>query len=439
MKKKFSPGIWFWTLVAALSGFLFGFDTAVISGAEQAVQRLWDTNNFEHGLAISAALWGTVIGALFGGIPSERLGRRKTLIWIGLLYAVSAIGSAFAWSPTSFTFFRLIGGLGVGASSIAAPAYISEIAPREKRGQLVAFYQFMLVVGILTAYVSNYLLDRSGDNDWRWMVGIEAFPAVIYMIAVYFIPESPRWLVLRRGERDKARQILQRINPTGFEEDMALIVADDQTVSWRQFLQSKYVKPIALAVLIAFFNQVSGINAIIYYAPRIFGLTGAADSVALLATVGIGVVNIVFTVIGMVLIDRLGRKTLLLIGSVGYILSLGMVAYGFFVSVHSLTPFFIFAFIASHAVGQGAVIWVYIAEVFPNAARTKGQALGCGTHWVMAAALTLLMPSVLGTIDAWIIFAFFAVMMIVQLGFVLAFVVETKSKSLESLSAELLG
>jgi sugar porter (SP) family MFS transporter len=438
VNKKFLSDIWFWASIAALSGFLFGFDTAVISGAEQAVQLAWNTSNFLHGLAISAALWGTVIGALFGAIPSERLGRKKTLIWIGLLYTVSAIGSAISWSPESFIVFRLIGGLGVGASSIAAPAYISEIAPREKRGQLVALYQFMLVIGILAAYASNYLLDSTSENDWRWMVGVEAVPAMIYMFAVFFIPESPRWLVLNRGEREQALRILQRINPTGFEEDMELIVADDRTVSWREFLRSKYLKPIALAVFIAFFNQVSGINAIIYYAPRIFGLTGAADSMALLATVGIGVVNVVFTAIGMILIDRLGRKTLLIIGSVGYILSLGMVAYGFFADVHTLTAFFIFAFIASHAVGQGAVIWVYIAEIFPNAARTKGQAVGCGTHWVMAAALTLLMPPLLGSIDAWLIFAFFAIMMIVQLGFVLTFVVETKSRSLESLSAELL-
>ena len=438
MNTKYPSSILLWASVAALSGFLFGFDTAVISGAEQAVQKLWGSNDFLHGLTISSALWGTVIGALLGGLPSDRFGRKKTLIGIGILYAVSAIGSAIAWNPDSFIFFRFIGGIGVGASSIAAPAYISEIAPRERRGQLGALYQFMLVLGILTAFVSNYFLGGVGKNAWRWMVGVETVPAIAYLIAVFFVPESPRWLILHGIKKTLAEKTLRQINPTGYKQEIVDISADNKSVSWGQFLTSRYSKPILLAVLIAFFNQVSGINAIIYYAPRILELTGAEQSAALLATVGIGVINVVFTMLGVMLIDRLGRKTLMLIGTIGYIISLGMVARGFFIDLHTWTPIFIFVFAASHAVGQGTVIWVYVSEIFPNNVRTKGQALGCGTLWVMAAILTLFMPVLLSSINPWMIFGFFMVMMVFQLIYVAAYMVESKSKSLEILSAELL-
>lgn len=427
-----------YSLTAALAGFLFGFDTAVISGAEQAVQRVWNTSDFMHGLAISSALWGTVIGALFGAVPNDGLGRRKTLIWIGVLYAVSALGSAFAWDPLSFMFFRFIGGLGVGASSIAVPSYISEIAPPGKRGQLGVLYQFMLVLGILTAFVSNYLLGGYGESDWRWMLGIETIPAVIYLIAVFFVPESPRWLIVSKSDNQRAQEILKSINPDDWRSVIANISAESkEAVRWSVILTKKYSRPVILAVLIAFFNQVSGINAIIYYAPRLFALTGAAESAALLATVGIGVTNLVFTALGMFLIDRIGRKSLMLLGSLGYLASLSAIATSFYFESHSYTPVLIFVFIASHAVGQGAVIWVYISEVFPNAARSKGQALGCGTHWVLAALLTLVMPFFLTNLPAWTIFAFFTVMMVLQLIYVLFYMVETKGRSLENLSAEL--
>jgi len=431
--------ILFYSVTAAIAGLLFGFDTAVISGAEQAVQRLWQTSDFVHGLAVSAALWGTVVGALSGALPNDAFGRRKTLILIGVLYAVSALGSAFAWDPLSFMLFRFVGGLGVGASSIAVPAYIAEIAPPRKRGQLVALYQFMIVVGILVAFASNYLLGGTGENDWRWMVGVEVVPAMLYLTAVLFVPESPRWLLAIKGDTEAARAILQRINPDDWASVMAAIAADNQrSIGWSAIFSARYAKPITLAVLIAFFNQVSGINAVIYNAPRLFEITGAATTAALLASVGIGIANLAFTVLGMALIDRLGRKTLMLFGSIGYITSLTAISVSFYLDAHAWTPVLVFAFIASHAVGQGAVIWVYISEIFPNVARSKGQTLGCGMHWVLAALLTLLMPYVLTNVPAWQIFAGFMVMMVLQLMFVVFYMVETKGRSLEELSADLL-
>jgi sugar porter (SP) family MFS transporter len=430
-----------WALVAALAGFLFGFDTAVISGAEQAIQRVWAMSDAAHGLAISSALWGTVLGALMGGWPSDKWGRRPTLIGIGVLYAVSAVGSALAWEPVSFMLFRLIGGVGIGVSSVAAPAYISEIAPRAQRGRLVALFQTMIVTGILVAYLSNWLLGGLGEHDWRWMLGVVALPSFAYLLAVFGIPESPRWLLVQRGRRDEARAILTAINPATVDETLAAVEAEvaeaAQSISWGQFLTTHYRRPILLAVLIAFFNQLSGINAIIYYAPRIFELTGAGASTALLGTVGIGAVNLAFTLLGMALIDRAGRKWLLTLGSFGYILSLGMTAYGFASGQFALVLPFVFAFIAAHAIGQGAVIWVYISEIFPSVARAKGQSLGAGTHWVFAAALTLVMPAVLAAVSPVAIFLFFAGMMVLQLIWVRLSVVETRGRSLEEVSAEL--
>ena len=430
-----------WALVAALAGFLFGFDTAVISGAEQAVQRTWSMSDAMHGLAISAALWGTVIGALFGGWPLDRFGRKPTLVWIGVLYAVSAIGSALAWDPVSFMLFRLIGGLGVGASSVAAPAYIAEIAPREVRGRLVALFQTMIVLGILIAFLSNFLLGGIGSEAWRWMLGAEVLPAIAYLLATFAIPESPRWLCVHRKAEDSARAILSRINPATVDETIAAIRAeaqhDQRTIGWSRFFDGHLKRPIMLAFLIAFFNQLSGINAIIYYAPRIFEISGAGSSVALLATVGVGVVNLVFTLVGLALIDKAGRKRLMYIGSVGYIVSLSAAAYGFASGQLGIVLPFILAFIAAHAVGQGAVIWVYISEIFPSSARAKGQSLGAGTHWVFAAALTLVMPAVLSSVSPVAIFLFFAGMMILQLLWVGFAMVETRGRSLEDVAAEL--
>lgn len=429
-----------WALVAALAGFLFGFDTAVISGAEQAVQAEWQMGDVLHGLAISAALWGTVIGALTAGWPLDRFGRKKTLVWIGMLYALSAIGSALAWDPTSFMLFRFIGGLGVGASSVAAPAYIAEIAPREVRGRLVALFQTMIVLGILVAYLSNYVLGGIGGEAWRFMLGAEVLPALAYLIATFVIPESPRWLLVTRNAEEKARQILNQINPDTVSETLAAIreeaAREVRQLSWGQFFSDTLKRPIMLAFLIAMFNQLSGINAIIYYAPRIFELSGAGASVALLATVGIGAINLLFTLIGLSLIDKAGRKFLLYLGSFGYIISLGMTAYGFASEQFALVLPFILAFIAAHAIGQGAVIWVYISEIFPSAARAKGQSLGAGTHWLFAAALTFVMPSVLASVPPVAIFLGFAGMMVLQLLWVRFAVFETRGRSLEEIARE---
>lgn len=439
MGKDYMPNrsIALWALTAALAGLLFGFDTAVISGAEIAIQKTWSMGSGLHGLAISSALWGTVVGALFGGIPSDRFGRKPTLIWIGILYLLSAIGSALAWDPWSFMAFRVIGGLAVGASSIAAPAYISEIAPAAWRGRLVALFQTMIVIGILVAYLSNYLIAGVSPYDWRIMLGAEALPAALFLAAVLFVPESPRWLLLHRGDEAQAARILTQGGSDVEQVKAAIASEGSEVIKLSRFFDGRLRKPIMLAFLLAFFNQLSGINAIIYYAPRIFGLTGAEQSATLIATVGVGVVNLIFTLVGLVLIDHAGRRKLMLIGSIGYIVSLSMVAYGFASESYSLVPGFIFLFIASHAIGQGAVIWVYIAEIFPNASRATGQALGTGTHWVFAAALTLAMPVVLESVPATYIFGFFAGMMVLQLLFVLTMMVETRGLSLEDLSRKL--
>lgn len=427
-----------WSITAALAGFLFGFDTAVISGAEQAVQKLWHMDAFAHGLAISAALWGTVLGALTGAIPSDRYGRKPTLAAIAILYIVGSLGSALAWDPISFMIFRFLGGFGVGMSSVTAPAYICEIAPPDRRGRLVALYQFNIVAGILIAFLSNWLLGGLGEDGWRWMLGVMVVPSLAYFVAVLFIPESPRWLALRRGRTEEARAILAVAEPDRADAALAAIMAEDhQSVSASEFFSRRYAKPIALAFLIAVFNQLSGINAIIYYAPRIFEMTGQGESAALLTSVGIGVTNLIFTLLGVLLIDRLGRRTLMLIGSIGYLISLAAVAWGFQSQHHTWIPVFIFLFIAAHAIGQGTVIWVYIGEIFSNAARARGQALGSSTHWVLAAALTLVMPIALARYQPQSIFWFFFSMMVLQLLFVLAMMVETRGRSLEELSAAL--
>jgi sugar porter (SP) family MFS transporter len=426
--------VWLWSVTAALAGFLFGFDTAVISGAEQAVQRVWSMSDVMHGLAISAALWGTVLGALGGSIPSDRFGRRPTLVGIGVLYAVSALGSAFAWDPWSFMAFRFLAGVGIGTSSIATPVYISEIAPPEKRGRLVAMFQFNIVAGILCAYVSNWLLGGMGPNDWRVMLGVQVVPAVLYLGAACLIPESPRWLAASRGRIEEARAILEQSDGPNADAVLAAVSVEQPRVTLTQFYSGRFSRPIALAFLIALFNQLSGINAIIYFAPRLFEMAGIELSGALLASVGIGVTNLVFTIVGVLLIDRMGRRALMFIGSFGYLVSLGMVAWGFATAHYSLVPGFIFLFIAAHAIGQGTVIWVYISEIFPNAARARGQSLGSATHWVMAAALTFAMPPLLASLAPALIFLVFFAMMVLQLLFVFFMMVETRGRTLESVA-----
>jgi sugar porter (SP) family MFS transporter len=432
----------FWSATVALAGFLFGFDTVVISGADQQLQDLWATSDLFHGFVVmSMALWGTVIGAIFGNIPTDRLGRKRTLFWIGVFYFVSAAGSAVALDPYVFSVFRFLGGLGVGASTIAAPAYVSEIAPPDRRGRLVALYQFNIVFGILAAFVSNYLLQGMGTQAWRWMVGVEAVPALVYTLLVLGVPHSPRWLMVKRGDREGARRILEMVSPG---QDATLVLnsmRDDIAGAARHesILLQKYRFPVMLAFLIAFFNQLSGINAFLYYAPRIFEEAGLGASTALLNSIGIGLTNLIFTLLGLYLIDRLGRRVLMYIGSVGYIISLSSVAAAFFLGRTGMAvPVFLFVFIAAHAIGQGAVIWVFISEIFPNHLRAKGQSLGSSTHWICAALITVFMPAVLGDAgNPGMAFAFFAFMMVLQLLFVWRVMPETKGVPLEELEKRL--
>ncbi|MFV8225629.1 sugar porter family MFS transporter [Christiangramia aquimixticola] len=429
-----------WSISAALAGFLFGFDTVVISGADKQLQALWGTSDAFHGSVVMAmALWGTVIGAIFGGIPTNKFGRKNTLLVIGFLYFVSALGSALVDDPISFAIFRFLGGLGVGASTIAAPAYVSEIAPAKDRGRLVSLYQFNIVLGILIAFLSNYLLRNTGDEPWRWMVGVEAIPAFIYIVFVLAIPRSPRWLV-SKGRTAEAEKVLEKIDPgIDVSEKVNEIVHQSETeTTGENIFMKKYRFPLILAFLIAFFNQLSGINAFLYYAPRIFEAAGLGESTALLSSIGIGVVNLIFTLLGVFLIDRLGRKQLMLYGSIGYIISLSLVAAAFFLNWEGLwVPIFLFLFIASHAIGQGAVIWVFISEIFPNRLRASGQAFGSSTHWVLAAIIPSSIPFLFSTIGAGYVFAFFAFMMVLQLVFVIFMMPETKGKSLEELAEEL--
>jgi len=430
-----------WSITAALAGFLFGFDTVVISGAEKKLQAIWDSSDAFHGIVvIGMALWGTVIGAFFGGIPTNRLGRKKTLVWIGILYTISAIGSAFANDPISFAAFRFIGGLGVGASTVAAPAYISEIAPAKDRGKLVGLYQFNIVFGILIAFLSNYLLSNVGENAWRWMVGVEAFPAALYTVFALTVPKSPRWL-LTKFRNDEAIQVIKRINPNHDPEVLIKEIKDemDNTVPNENIFLKKYRFPLILAFFVAFFNQLSGINAFLYYAPRILEEAGLAESSALLSSIGVGVTNMVFTLLGIFLIDRLGRKQLMYIGSVGYIISLSLVSIAFFFNWEGNSmPIFLFMFIASHAIGQGTVIWVFISEIFPNHLRGSGQAFGSSVHWVLAAIVPSMVPVLFSTIGAGTVFAFFAFMMVLQLLFVAFMMPETKGVPLEELSKKLI-
>ena len=436
--------LFFWALTSALAGFLFGFDTIVISGAEQKIQTLWSAGTGMHGLIMSAALWGTVLGALFGGWPTERFGRRNTLIWIGALYFVSAVGSGIAPEKYFFMVARFIGGLGVGIATVASPSYISEISPARLRGRLAGLFQFNIVFGILIAFVSNYLLGRFVHEEvaWRWMLGVEAFPALFYTLLCLGIPESPRWLITHCGDRAGGRSVFRLIHPDASGEELEKLLDDvEATVTGVEHAQRFFTKrlrmPIILAFLIAFFNQLSGINAILYFAPRIFEWTGMGAQAALLQSVGIGVTNLIFTFVGLWLIDKLGRRTLLYVGSLGYIASLGLCAWGFFAENYGIVPACIFAFIAAHAIGQGTVIWVFISEIFPNRNRAAGAVLGSFTHWFFAALLTFVFPKMAEALPPGAIFAFFCFMMVLQLLWVKFMVPETKGVPLEGMQKQL--
>ncbi len=438
-----NPRILFWSITSALAGFLFGFDTVVISRAEQKIQALWGLGAGMHGIAMAAALYGTVVGSMFGGWPADKYGRKPTLLFIGVLYLGGAIWSALAGDVYSFIIARVIGGLGIGASTIAAPLYISEIAPPAKRGLLTGMFQFNIVFGILVAFFSNAMLAGTGENAWRWMLGVAAFPSAAYALCCLLIPESPRWLLTIGKQRAQGLKVLRMIEPDASEstieakareiESAAMVKTGGSEKFWTRQLRV----PIMLAFLIAFFNQLSGINAILYFAPRIFELTGLGDKAALLQSIGIGITNLIFTFVGLWLIDRLGRRTLLYIGSFGYIASLGLVSWAFFTQHYSIVPACIFAFIAAHAIGQGAVIWVFISEIFPNRHRAAGQALGSSTHWIFAALITTFFPAMVTAFAPGYVFAFFCFMMCLQLLWVRTMVPETKGATLEAIQAQL--
>ncbi len=439
-----------WSITVALAGFLFGFDTVVISGANDPIKQLWETSPLFHGTFImSMALWGTVFGSLFGGIPTKKLGRKTTLFWIGILFFVSAVGCALAQDPYAFSAFRFIGGVGVGISSVAAPIYISEITSKENRGKLGGLYQFWLVFGILIAFVSNWLLKGfDGPNDWRWMLGVEAIPALIYTIMVLKVPNSPRWLALQKKDDVGALRVLELIYSKEtaqqhLDEIKLDLVESDKN---ENLFQKKFSRVIWLGFFIALFNQLSGINFVLYYAPEILEQAGLGGKESLFNSISIGIVNLIFTIIGVRLLDKLGRKQLIIIGSFGYIISLVMVGLCFQFDLGStLTLTFICSFVAAHAIGQGAVIWVFISEIYPNSVRAYGQSWGVSIHWVFAAIITLITPFFLDASEGllrnavWYIYYFFGAMMVLQLFWAITVMPETKGISLEELSKKLLN
>lgn len=427
--------------VAALGGFLFGFDTAVISGVEKSIQGLWQLSDVAHGFTVSAALWGTVLGSLVAGWPAEKFGRRRVLQLIGLLYLVTSLVTALTSSWTAFVMFRFLGGIGVGASSVVGPMYISEIAPAARRGRLVALFQFNVVCGILVAFLSNYLLYDLGEMAWRWMLGVQALPSFVFLALVFFVPESPRWLLKAKRDQE-AEKVLGEIgeeNPRDAALRIRTSLKEGARVGRESLFVPAYRKPIFLAVALAMFNQLAGINAIMYYAPRIFELTGLAKDASLLQSTSIGLTNLLFTLLAISVIDKFGRKTLMIIGSLGMIVTLGLVSYTFFAKDFSglNVMFYLIGFIAFFAFSQGSVIWVYISEIFPNQVRAKGQTLGSFTHWIMAALISWAFPilmerSAMGGAYA---FAFFSAMMVMQLFFAWRMMPETKGQSLEQIQS----
>ena len=427
----------FWSITVGLGGLLFGMDVAVISGAELAIQQLWHLDSFTHGLAIAAALYGTVIGAALGGFPADLFGRKKTLFWIGLSFFISSIGAAIAPDVNSFMLFRFLGGLGIGASSVVAPIYISEIAPAKHRGKLVISFQLNIVLGILIAYVSNYFI-QGMENDWRIMLGVVSLPSLLFSVLILLTPETPQFLLLKRNDLEGARKVVELADPNPEETILRIQTNAQNSTSKESLFTKKFVWPLTLAFLFAFFNQMSGINAIIYYAPRIYELTGLGKESALLSTAGIGIANLLFTLLGWYLIDRVGRRILMYIGSIGYIITLSLIAHAFYTESYTFVPIYIFAFIASHAIGQGSVIWVFISEIFPNSVRASGMAWGSLTHWVFAALVANFFPLFTESYGGTLIFGFFAVMMVAQLVYVALMMPETKGANLEDIEKSII-
>ncbi len=438
-------------LVASLGGLIFGFDTAVISGAEKQIQSVFGLSDGMLGFTVTTALIGTIIGAMAAGKPADQYGRKKALFAIGILYVVSAIGCAFAPNVWVLQFFRFVGGLGVGASSVCAPIYTAEVAPRRNRGKLVGLVQFNIVLGILVAYASNAVIRAimQGEDAWRWMLGIMVVPAAIFVLLLFTVPETPRWL-MSKGREAEARTISERLCMTKEESDAQLAeisaaLADSKNASSVPFFTRGHRKVIMMAIAIAFFNQMSGINAILYYAPRVMQQAGAAENTAYLMSVGVGAMNLVATMAALTVIDRIGRRKLMIVGSLGYLVSLGFLAgvmfyyenVGFDSTSSMLVLLGLMVFIASHAFGQGSVIWVFISEIFPNRIRGRGQSLGSLTHWVFAAATSFAFPPVIGALGGGVAFSIFFIAMLGQLIWVLRVMPETKGVPLEEMEAKL--
>ncbi|MEM6910577.1 MAG: sugar porter family MFS transporter [Verrucomicrobiota bacterium] len=438
--------LFFWSLTSALSGFLFGFDMVVISGAEQAIQKLWDLSAGQHGWLMSSALWGTVVGGLLGSWPADRFGRRKTLLAIGIAYFISALGSAIAPDPVTLMMARFLGGIGIGVSTVAAPLFIAELSPASQRGRLAGLYQFNIVFAILVAFASNALIrilfTGLGEEAWRVMLGVEALPALLYTLLCLRLPESPRWLVLSRGDREGAREVLRQVNPDQSEEELEERIAEiahsaGESKGRERLFRATLLKPLLLVFALSAFNQLSGINAVLFYAPRIFEMGGFEGNAALLNSIGIGVTNLVFTFLGLWLIDRVGRRMLILMGGVGYVVTLSLIAWCFASETFALMPYFVFAFIAAHAIGQGTVIWVYISEIFPAKQRAAGTSFGVSVHWIFAAVIAQVFPTLIGGVETEWVFGAFAGLMALAFFWALFFMVESKGRSLEEMEEAL--
>ena len=431
------------TLTGALGGLLFGFDTIVISGAIDALVRLYGLSPQNKGLTVAIGLIGTVVGALGAGVVGQKLGGRETLRITAVTYVVSAVGCGLAWSWPSFMFFRFIGGLGIGASSVLGPVYIAELAPAKWRGRLVSAFQLNVVFGILVAYTSNYLirLMHLGATEWRWQVGIAAIPAVAFLALLFNIPRSPRWSVARNrnAEALEVLKLMGEPEPEAALADIQSALAEEHVTAHEPVFRWKYRYPLFLAISIGAFNQLAGINAILYYLNNIFAAAGFSQISSDQQAIAIGATNFIFTLVGMSLIDKLGRKTLLLIGAAGTAACLATVSWLFATNSHpGALVWVLVTYIAFFSVSQGAVIWVYIGEVFPNAVRSKGQGVGSASHWFMNAAIALEFPVVVHSMSTATPFTFFAIMTVVQFMVVLFVYPETKGQTLEALQRKLM-
>lgn len=431
--------VYFWSFVVALGGLLFGFDTAVISGAEKAIQSLWHLSSVAHGFTIASGLIGTVLGAIFTAAPAQRYGRKPTLYAIALLYLLCALGCAFTDSWAIFVVSRMLGGVAVGASSVVGPMYIAELAPARLRGRLVGSFQLNVVLGILIAYVSNFLLVDAGDESWRWMLGVQAIPSLIFLVLLVFVPESPRWLLLR-GHQAAAEAVFRRSGEREVAKVMAEVQQRTEPTQQDRLFDKRYRKPLSYAFLLAAFNQLTGINALLYFAPRIFELTGIGQEHAFLQSISIGLTLFVFTMVGVSIIDRFGRKTLLVVGSLGMAVFLALSGWSISLTNAGMLPMFcLIGFIIFFSFSQGAVIWVFISEIFPNSVRSQGQAFGSTTHWLGAALISFLFPIVAEDVAHGVeySFYFFSAMMVIHCWFASKYLPETKGKTLEDIEREM--